>query len=115
MSENTLIVDGHVILIITKEPSLYKSAPFLMPLFNSAMSIHQKLAGKKCASCYAASFRKAALLLGSAFGELCYNESKKSENQLGALKQALQTILRSSFTEVALSFTINGKRGELRF
>lgn len=109
-------ITGDDIWKVTAEPKLYERAPFLRPMQTSAMKVHVQFGGKaKCPSCQRNAMARAINAVGSAFGRLIINESKKPDNKLADLHAVLEEILGKTLKEVVIAYKLGDQAHEVKF
>lgn len=109
-------LSGDDIWKVTAEPKLYERAPFLQPMRASALKVHAQFGNKSnCPACQRNAMIRAINSIGSAFGRLVIDESKKPSNQLASLHKVLEEILGSTIQEAIISYKLGGKEHEVRF
>lgn len=110
----SLVLTGDHVMKITAEPDVYKQAPFLFPMRDSALKLHARF-GKHCSACMRGSYIKASRALGAALGTLIMTEAAKQPNQLPAFRAAICSVLKEPCDQIVVVYVVNGKKQQLAF
>jgi hypothetical protein len=105
MSVVAINLDAAMIGRLTEDPALYVEVPFLLPMKDSALSIHKKLPSN-CSTCQKNARRRALKSLASAFQRLTLDGSKRSAaDSLKLRSYIIRRFNLPSGTPITLQYT----------
>jgi hypothetical protein len=112
-----LELNHEVALKLTADPSLYDNVPFLLPLKEPTLSVHEKIKKAKvaCTACARRKVMKVGMQIAQALASLIVAEATKPEN-LGLFKQEAKRIYGKDFINVRIQYKLaDGGEGVLEF
>ncbi len=115
MSTNVVYLRPEHVMAMTKEPAIYAAFPFLEPMRESALKVHNQLAKLNCKGCTATARNKATAMIAGALVALVDNESRRQPNCLADFRAQICKTLQLSADELRLSWAKDGKTGTIRF